>query len=82
MRNCILNRKLLHFLPQNIKLTIVDGKVCNALTETSSAKCHICGALPTKMKLATNSELHANIRFFEYFIPFKYELELKKMEDQ
>lgn len=31
-------------------LTMVDGKVCNALTETSSAqKCYICGATPKVM---------------------------------
>lgn len=31
-------------------LTMTDGKVCNALTETrSSQTCYICGAKPTMM---------------------------------
>lgn len=45
----------------NLVLTMIDGKVCNALTETSSAqKCYICGATPTLMNDASR-EYVANL---------------------
>ena len=63
--------------------TIIDGKVCSAITDTSSQTCFICKANPTEMNdidarqkkpvhtdnLAFGlSILHARIRFFEYFL--------------
>lgn len=32
-----------------LQLTMIDGKVCNALSQTSSAKCYICKAKPKEM---------------------------------
>lgn len=69
-----------------MKLTMIDGKVCQALTETpSSASCTICRALLSEMnnldKLANKveieenlqyglSSLHAWIRFMEIIMQF------------
>lgn len=73
-------------------LTMVDGKVCNILTSTSSQVCFICGASPKDMnKLQTLSKkpldplrlkfglstLHARIRFFECLLHISYRLEIK-----
>jgi len=33
----------------SLQLTMIDGKICSALSETSSAKCYICEATPTQM---------------------------------
>lgn len=43
----IHNRKI--YVEHSLQLTMVDGKVCNALSESSSAKCYICGANPKEM---------------------------------
>jgi hypothetical protein len=64
-----------------LQLTMIDGKVYNALTSTlSSRKCYVFGAIPTEMNkldVSTRKEvdvtvyefglstLHAWIRFFE-----------------
>lgn len=75
-------------------LTMVDGKVCNALTETSSAqKCYICGATPKVMNDETRdfaanqdnlsfglSTLHAWIRCFECLLHISYRLDVKKWQ--
>ncbi|XP_039233158.1 uncharacterized protein LOC120322169 [Drosophila yakuba] len=76
----------------SLQLTMVDGKVCNALTESSSAKCYICGANPKEMNdldkclnKVVNKEhfefglspLHAKIRFFEYFLHISYKSSVK-----
>ena len=38
------------YVHTNLLMTMVDGKVCNALTENkTSQKCYICGALPKDM---------------------------------
>lgn len=74
-------------------LTMVDGKVCNSLTDTSSAqKCYLCGSTPKLMNNIDKaleakvdeasmkfglSTLHAWIRFFEYFLHVSYRLEIK-----
>uniref|UniRef100_A0A2S2PFW3 V(D)J recombination-activating protein 1 RNase H domain-containing protein n=1 Tax=Schizaphis graminum TaxID=13262 RepID=A0A2S2PFW3_SCHGA len=73
--------------------TMVDGKVCNSMTGTSSQRCYICGSTPTQMnninKLITfdiNEEsmrfglstLHAWIRFFECLLHISYRLEFKR----
>ncbi|XP_044572242.1 uncharacterized protein LOC123257406 [Drosophila ananassae] len=78
-----------------LQLTMVDGKVCNALSETSSSKCYICQARPTEMndidkclqkKVRTDryefglSPLHAYIRFFEYFLHVSYKLEIRQWQ--
>lgn len=75
-------------------LTMVDGKICNALTETSSAmRCFICGATPKMMnnlelidKRTSNEEfysfgispLHAKIRSFEFLLHLSYNLDFEK----
>ena len=71
---------------------MVDGKICNGLSSTSSSKCYICEAKPTEMnnleKCLTKkvdetrfefglSPLHSYIRFFEYFLHVSYRLDLK-----
>lgn len=71
---------------------MVDGKVCNALSNTPSMKCFICGAKPTEMNqlekcIAKNvkekyfefglSPLHSYIRFFAYILHLSYKLEIK-----
>lgn len=74
--------------------TMIDGKVCNAMTETSSAqKCYICGATPKFMndesrEFMVNKEnlgfgispLHAWIRSFECLLHISYRLEVKKWQ--
>lgn len=76
-----------------LELTMVDGKVVNNLTETSSSNCNICGAKPSQMnniselkKLICNkdhykfglSTLHCWIRFFECLLHIAYRLPIKK----
>jgi len=74
-------------------MTMVDGKVCNALTKTTSTQtCYICGATPKQMNEMSSipkdidplaikfglSPLHAWIRCFECLLHISYRLELKK----
>ncbi|KAL0879262.1 hypothetical protein ABMA27_003042 [Loxostege sticticalis] len=75
-------------------LKMINGKVCNALTETSiSLKCYICGATPKQMndfsrEYTVNrdnlgfglSTLHAWIRCFECMLHISYRLEIKKWQ--
>lgn len=81
---------------QDMQLTMIDGKVCNAITYTTSAqRCYICKATPIEMNkiekvmnkeidLMTRrfglSTLHAWIRFFEYFLHVSYRLDIKKWQ--
>lgn len=84
-------------LPVNysLQLTMVDGKICSALSDTSSTKCHLCGATPKDMNAIDSclnkevditklefglSPLHPWIRFFEYFIHVSYRLDVKKWQ--
>lgn len=79
----------------NMLMTMVDGKICNTITSTSSQCCYICGASPSQMNdlnavLKRNenegtfqfglSVLHAYIRFFEYFLHLAYRLDIKKWQ--
>lgn len=79
----------------DLHLTMVDGKVCSALSETSSAKCYICEATPKQMNNIDDclqkqvkeeryefglSPLHTWIRFFEYFIHLSYRLNIRKWQ--
>lgn len=83
------------YVEHKLQLTMVDGKVCNSLSQTSSAKCYICKANPKEMndieaclqKVVHKenyefglSPLHSYIRFFEYFIHVAYRLDLKKWQ--
>lgn len=75
-------------------LTMIDGKVCNAATDTKSTmRCYICGLTSKdfnslQKKGTVNSEalnfglstLHARIRFFESMLHLAYKLPLKKWQ--
>ncbi|XP_063909076.1 uncharacterized protein LOC135126834 [Zophobas morio] len=73
-------------------MTMVNGKVCNAVMGQSSQKCYICGATPTQMNnlkshqtrtvnpLALTfgiSNLHAWIRCFECLLHIAYRVNTK-----
>lgn len=74
--------------------TMVDGKVCSTLAESSSMVCFICGVTPKNMnnfdlicqKEVRNveyykfglSSLHAWIRCMEFLLHISYNLEIKK----
>lgn len=78
----------------NLCQTMVDGKVCNALTSTSSAQvCYICRVTPKYVNNLTSvlqrtpdtstfkfglSVLHAKIRFMECLLHIAYRIHLKK----
>lgn len=74
---------------------MVDGKICSALSGTSSARCYICEATPKEMNdidrcLQKQSDenrfefglspLHSWIRFFEYFLHLSYRIDLRKWQ--
>lgn len=85
-------------LSANVKhtmlLTMVDAKVCNAATQTSSTmRCYICGAtskqfndLNRKINVDVGaltfglSILHARIRLFESVLHLSYKLPVKKWQ--
>lgn len=80
----------------NLVLTMVDGKVCNALTDTTSTqKCYLCGVTSKEFKSIEKmiqrdvktdnlefglSVLHGWIRFFECLLHIAYKLPLKKWQ--
>ena len=74
--------------------TMIDGKICNAATETTSTmKCYICGATsknfndlsktkeinPGTLKFGL-SVLHARIRLSETLLHLSYKLPAKKLQ--
>lgn len=75
-----------------MKMTMIDGKVCNAATDTkSTSRCYICGAtskdfnnLSKKNEICPESLefglsiLHARIRLFESILHLAYKLPVKK----
>lgn len=79
----------------SILLTMVDGKVCNAATDTKSTmRCYICGQTSkefNKLKKgdvnANNlkfglSILHARIRFFELLLHISYKIPIQKWQSR
>lgn len=75
-----------------LELTMVDGKICNALADSSGMRCYICRATISKMnnlEYIQNipeqpetfqfglSVLHAYIRFFECLLHIAYRLDIK-----
>lgn len=74
--------------------TMVDGKVCNAATETTSTmKCYICGQTSKDFNKFIKKEqidtealsfglsiLHARIRFFESLLHLAYKIPLQKWQ--
>lgn len=77
-------------------LTMIDGKVCNSITNTlSSMRCYLCGAtskefndIDKMLQRPINkdrfefgiSSLHAWIRFFECCLHVAYKLEIQKWQ--
>lgn len=80
----------------NLILSMIDGKVCNALTETTSTqKCFLCGStskdfnqIEEMVKKEVKIEnlqfglsiLHGWIRFFECLLHLSYKLPIKKWQ--
>lgn len=81
-----------YILKHTMALTMVDAKVCNAATQTTSTmKCYICGATSKEFNDLTIkkdvdvdalsfglSVLHARIRLFESILHLSYKLPVKK----
>lgn len=79
-------------IKHTLLFTMIDGKVCNAITDTkSSSVCYICGAsskdfnnLSKSNQVNQNylhfglSSLHARIRFLEHLLHIAYKLPIKK----
>lgn len=77
----------------DLSLTMIDGKVSNAITETSSFwKCSICDDMKSQFsdiakERTINEEvltfgispLHARIRFMEHFLHIAYDLKYRSM---
>lgn len=71
-----------------IVMTMVDGKVINSITSTSSQICYVCGAKPKEMNRLDEetadhntfqfglSTLHAWIRCLECLLHISYRLEI------
>ncbi|KAJ4437537.1 hypothetical protein ANN_17682 [Periplaneta americana] len=83
-------------IKHELKMTMVDGKVCNTVVENKSAQvCYICGASPKHMNDIDSvqqrtvdhksfsfglSILHAWIRFLECLLHVAYRLDFKKWQ--
>lgn len=81
-------------IQHKLLLTMIDGKICNTLTQNSSSmRCYLCNAKPTEMnniELALRrpvkedfyelglSPLHAWIRSYECLLHISYNLDFKK----
>lgn len=84
------------FVAHQLLFTMVDGKVCNALTNTSSTqRCYICGASSRDFNSLERllakpldpsalqfglSTLHCWIRSFEWLLHVGYKLPIKKWQ--
>lgn len=80
----------------DFKMTMIDGKVCNAVTGTKSTQsCNVCGASPKNINdidavllrpVNANalsyglSTLHAWIRFFEFFLHLAYRYNIEEWQ--
>lgn len=83
-----------YLVKHSMMLTMVDGKVCNAATNTTSTmRCYICGLTSKDFNCLTKkgdvkpealdfglSILHARIRFFESILHLAYKLPVKKWQ--
>lgn len=90
---CSLESKS-YSVKHTMALTMVDAKVCNAATETTSTmRCYICGATSKEFNDLTIkkdvdvdalsfglSTLHARIRIFESILHLSYKLPVKKWQ--
>lgn len=85
------------FIRHIFKMTMVDGKVCNAATDTkSTSQCYICGKTTKHFNDLSNytsevnvaaiefgiSVLHARIRIFESILHLAYKLEVRKYKER
>lgn len=85
------NVRATHYL----ELTMIDGKVVDHLTDTSTTNCNICDAKPTQMnkldvlkELTINkdnfqfglSTLHCRIRFMECLLHIAYRVSIKRTD--
>jgi hypothetical protein len=84
------------FLIHEMVFPMIDWKVCNAITSSSSAQvCYVCAVSPKEMNAIYDtvtrpvdvtavrfglSTLHAWIRFFEYFLHVVYQLDIKEWQ--
>lgn len=84
------------FVTYSMSFTMIDGKVCNAISGTISAqRCFLCEATPKqfndidamlKKNVKTDnlrfgiSTLHAWIRFFECFLHISYKIDVEKWQ--
>ncbi|XP_050298635.1 uncharacterized protein LOC126737681 [Anthonomus grandis grandis] len=89
-----LNKTKVQMKENTMMLTMVDGKVCNSVTSTSSTmRCYICGLTSKdfnciQKKGTVNVEtfefglsiLHAQIRFFEAVLHLAYKLPVQKWQ--
>lgn len=83
-----------YLVKHTMMLTMVDAKVCNAATNTTSTmRCYICGATSKEfnnLSIQKNvdvdalsfglSTLHARIRLFETILHLSYKLTVKKWQ--
>lgn len=85
-----------HKVQHEMIFSMVDGKICNAVTDTySTQRCYLCGATSKNFnnidlvlkanvdKTASKfglSTLHAWIRFFENLLHLSYKLPIKKWQ--
>ena len=90
----IITTNGVYIVTTEIKLTIVDGKVCTALSDSLlSSICYICKATPTeinnlesvkqKKKIVSNFEigfstLHVWIKFIKRILYIAYRLEIRR----
>lgn len=81
-------------ISHQLVMTMVDGKICNLLSETRFAvRCYICGATPKCMNNLKQTDgnscnekhykfglfpLHAKLRFFESLLHLSHNLDFKK----
>lgn len=84
------------FVKHQFIMTMVDGKVCNAATgTTSTSRCYICGATSKDFNQLENKKyisfeaiefglsiLHARIRLFESILHLAYKLPVKKYRER
>lgn len=87
---CMKNRVIR--IEYKMLLTLVDGKVCSSIPETSSQVCYICGATPKTTNYMRNkksvvenckfglSTLHVRIRFVECLLHILYHLHARKWQ--
>ncbi|CAH2101214.1 unnamed protein product [Euphydryas editha] len=90
----ILLEEKSYSVKHTMMLTMVDAKVCNAATQTTSTmRCYICGATSKEFNDLTIkkdvdvdalsfglSTLHARIRLFESILHVSYKLTVKKWQ--